>query len=192
MTSLLVLDNYDSFTYNLVHELRACGAEQIEVARNDQISVHEAARFEQIVLSPGPGVPAEAGIMLELIKTAAPLRRILGVCLGHQAIGEAFGARLQNLEEPIHGRSTSLQRLPVSAPLFEGLPETFSVGRYHSWVVDRASVPNCLEVLAVDEAGEVLALKHRHHDVTGVQFHPESILTEHGRAMLKQWLKGGV
>lgn len=183
---VLMIDNYDSFTYNLVHYLNAHGAE-VEVYRNDKISVEEALKFKQIVLSPGPGLPKDAGILEDLIRAAAPTHKILGVCLGHQAIGEVFGGELYNLSDVFHGVATPCEIVRKDA-LFEGLPERFNVGRYHSWAL-RNPLPEEMEVTAVDHAtGDIMALKHKKYNVRGVQFHPESILTEHGMDIIKNWL----
>lgn len=169
---ILLLDNYDSFTYNLLHIVKELGA-QVEVRRNDQITLDEVERFDKILLSPGPGIPEEAGILLPLIRRYAPTKSILGVCLGEQAIGEAFGAKLVNLTEVYHGISSDIQ-IVANDPLFEGLPRRFQAGRYHSWVVSREQFPDCLEVTAVDtEKNYIMALRHRTYDVRGIQFHPE-------------------
>lgn len=184
---ILVLDNYDSFTYNLVHYLeKECDAD-IEIHRNDKISLAEIARFDKILLSPGPGIPSEAGILLDVIKTYASSKNILGVCLGQQAIAEAFGGSLINLPKVFHGVST---RIDIVNPdiLFTGLPKKFNVGRYHSWVVDPTDFPDTLEITAIDESGQVMALKHKVFNVHAVQFHPESVLTEHGAAIIKNWV----
>ena len=185
---VLVLDNYDSFTYNLVQYIQEILGQDIDVRRNDAISLDEVDAYELIVLSPGPCLPGEAGIMPELIRRYAPTKRILGVCLGHQAIGEAFGARLDNLSEVFHGIETPIQLTEVSDVLFEGLPREFTVGRYHSWVVGKDSIPDELLVTAVDDTGEVMAMRHRSYEVSGVQFHPESILTPLGRQMHENFL----
>lgn len=184
--TILLLDNYDSFTYNVAHLIRECGYE-VEVIRNDKISVDEAQKYDKIVLSPGPGIPEEAGIMPALIKRYAAEKPILGVCLGHQAIGEAFGGRLQNLPRVVHGVATTA-RMIAPDPIFQGLPEEFSIGRYHSWVVDTEGFPAELEITATDAEGQIMALRHRTYNVRGVQFHPESILTEHGAQMMQNWL----
>ncbi|WP_207430915.1 anthranilate synthase component II [Sabulibacter ruber] len=187
---ILVLDNYDSFTYNLVQLLRELGyAENMEVHRNDQISLEEVDRFDVILLSPGPGVPSEAGIMPELLKKYAPTKRIMGVCLGHQAIAEVFGAQLSNLKEVFHGVAATIRVVNNKEPMFKQLPSTFNVARYHSWTVVPNSVPSALQITAVDENGEVLALRHSQYDVCGVQFHPESILTDYGKDMMRNWLQ---
>jgi len=186
---ILVIDNYDSFTYNLVQYIQEILEQEVDVRRNDAIGVEEVDQYDVIVLSPGPGLPNEAGIMPEVIRRYAPTKRILGVCLGHQAIGEAFGARLQNLTQVFHGIETPVRATGVGEPMFEGLPDTFAVGRYHSWVVDKDSVTDELVVTAVDDNGEIMALRHREYDVRGVQFHPESILTPLGRQMLENFLR---
>ena len=184
---LLVFDNYDSFTYNLVHAVRKLGYTDIEVHRNDQISLDEIARFDKIILSPGPGVPSESGILLDVIKTYAPTKPILGVCLGEQAIAEAFGGTLINLPNVHHGVSSEVDIIEDDI-LFNGLDKKLEVGRYHSWAVQKESLPECLKITAVDEEGMIMALAHREYDVRGVQFHPESVLTPKGEEMLKNWL----
>jgi anthranilate synthase component 2 len=187
---ILVLDNYDSFTYNLVQLLRELGyGNQLDVFRNDQISLEEVEKYDVILLSPGPGVPSEAGIMPALLQKYAPTKRIMGVCLGHQAIAEAFGAELSNLKEVFHGVSSTMRVVNTNEPMFKQLPSTFNVARYHSWTVVPESVPAALKITAVDETGEVMAIRHSQYDVCGVQFHPESILTEFGKEMLNNWLQ---
>jgi len=185
---ILVFDSYDSFTYNIVHAVKQLGYTDVEVHRNDKISLADVARFEKIILSPGPGIPAEAGILLELVKTYAPTKSILGICLGEQAIGEAFGAELVNLPEVYHGVSSTVS-VVANDVLFADLPLQLEVGRYHSWAVSRSKLPACLEVTATDEAGMIMALRHREYNVRGVQFHPESVLTPCGEKMLQNWLK---
>ena len=190
---VLVLDNYDSFTYNLVQLIKKLGyGTKMDVRRNDKISLEEVAEYDNILLSPGPGVPAEAGIMPELIKEYAPTKKILGVCLGHQAIAEAFGGTLLNLPEPVHGVATKIKVTSKSESLFRGIPNEFQACRYHSWVVVPTSMPNELEVTALDANGQIMALRHKNYNVRGVQFHPESILTEHGETMMRSWLKGAI
>lgn len=184
---VLILDNYDSFTYNLVQYIEEILQQKVDVFRNDAISLEEVGSYEVIILSPGPGLPEEAGIMPALIKMYAPEKAILGVCLGHQAIGEAFGGRLHNLSQVYHGLETPLQVVQPEEPLFQGLPDTFQVGRYHSWVVSPEGFPGELEVTAVDESGAIMALRHRIYNVRGVQFHPESILTPLGKQMLENF-----
>jgi anthranilate synthase component 2 len=185
---ILMVDNYDSFTYNVVHMLESLDGVDVVVKRNDDVSVEEALSFDKIVLSPGPGIPSEAGAMPEIVKACAPSKSILGVCLGHQCIGEVFGGELLNLSVPLHGKATPVQITDRDEVLFKGLPEVITVGRYHSWVVKREPFPSDLVVTAVDSNGEVMALRHRTFDVRGVQFHPESILTETGRQILENWV----
>jgi len=186
--SILVLDNYDSFTYNLVHIIKALGYKNVEVHRNDKITLKEIERFDKILLSPGPGIPSEAGILLSVIKTFAGKKSILGVCLGQQAIGEVFGGMLTNLEKVYHGVATKTKILDKGI-LFEGIPAEITTGRYHSWVVDQKNFPESLLVTAVDEQGQIMALRHKTMDISGVQFHPESILTEFGEKMMQNWLE---
>lgn len=185
---ILVFDNYDSFTYNLVHAVKKLGYKDLEVHRNDQIELEEINRFDKIILSPGPGVPSESGILLELIKRYAPSKSILGVCLGEQAIAEAFGGGLVNLPQVHHGISSEIDVIEEDV-LFDGLPKRLEVGRYHSWAAEKESLPDCLKITAVDEEGMIMALAHKDFDVRGVQFHPESVLTPEGEKMLKNWLE---
>jgi anthranilate synthase component 2 len=184
---LLILDNYDSFTYNLVHLIEKISDISYDVYRNDKITLDAVSAYDKIVLSPGPGLPKDAGIMPELISTYAASKTIFGVCLGLQAIGEAFGARLKNLETVYHGIATPITILEENS-IFSNCPEKFSVGRYHSWVVDPAKLPACLRITAEDEHKNIMALTHTTHDVKGVQFHPESILSEQGETILRNWL----
>jgi anthranilate synthase component II len=185
---LLVLDNYDSFTYNLVYILRELGlGEQMDIYRNDKITLEEVAQYDKILLSPGPGIPEEAGIMPELIRKYAAEKDILGVCLGHQAIGEAFGSSLINLSEVVHGVASEVRVIPDS--IFEGLPERFTIGRYHSWVIDETSLSDGLEVIAKTPDGQIMGVRHKEYKVKGLQFHPESILTEHGKQMIRNWIE---
>lgn len=185
---VLILDNYDSFTYNLYHILKELG-EEVVVRRNDQITLPEVDSFDKILLSPGPGIPKEAGILMPLIRHYAPTKKILGVCLGEQAIGEVFGATLVNLHEVHHGISSEVRILTPDEPLFQKLPPTFQAGRYHSWVVSQQNFPSCLEITAeAVQGGEIMALRHRNYDVRGIQFHPESILTPMGKKMLENWI----
>lgn len=184
---ILIIDNYDSFTYNLVHLVNELGLE-CEVWRNDQFKLEDIDRFSHIILSPGPGIPSEAGLLLDVIKTYAPTKSMFGVCLGQQAIAEVFGGSLYNLPQPMHGIATPIKVTNGLEPLFNGLPDTFKVGRYHSWVVEK-ELPEELEITAIDEQdGSVMALRHKQYNVRGVQFHPESVLTEHGKQMLENWL----
>lgn len=186
---ILVFDNYDSFTYNLVHYLEKVSDAEVEVFRNDKISLKEIDRFDKILLSPGPGIPTEAGILIELIKTYSISKSILGICLGQQAIAEAFGGSLINLENVFHGIATPIEIIKEDY-IFNNIPKKLNVGRYHSWVVNKSDFPETLEITAVDESGQIMALKHRSLDVRGVQFHPESILTEHGLQLIENWVKG--
>lgn len=185
---ILVFDNYDSFTYNLVHALRELSDAHIEVVRNDKLNLDDAAGYDKIVLSPGPGIPSEAGLLLELIRRYAPTKCILGVCLGHQALCEVFGAKLINLTDVHHGLSEEIQVVAKDA-LFEGLPERFDVGRYHSWAVSPENLPECIQVTAVDAEGQIMAMQHKEYNVHGVQFHPESVLTPLGKDILRNWIK---
>ena len=185
---LLVLDNYDSFTYNVVHLLRHIGVTDIEVHRNDRITVEAVGQYDRIVLSPGPGIPLEAGIMPEVVRAYGPTKSIFGVCLGHQCIGEVYGGTLRNLGAPVHGKGVPTRVINQKELLFQGLPSTIVTGRYHSWVVSREGFPNDLTITAEDDKGEIMALSHKIFDVRGVQFHPESVLTEHGESMIRNWL----
>ncbi len=187
--NILLLDNYDSFTYNIAHYLRELTGQEIPVIRNDQITLEEAGKYDAIVLSPGPGLPADAGIMHDLLRRFAPEKKILGICLGMQAIGEVFGGTLINLPSVFHGVATDATVLVPDEVLFRGLPPTLEVGRYHSWVVDEGKLPADLEITAVDNTGRIMALRHRKFDVRGVQFHPESVLTPHGKDMLRNWIE---
>ncbi|MDN5199827.1 aminodeoxychorismate/anthranilate synthase component II [Fulvivirgaceae bacterium BMA10] len=187
---LLVLDNYDSFTYNLVHIINELGyGEQMDIFRNDKIAIEEVEKYDKILLSPGPGIPSEAGIMQDLIKRYAASKSILGVCLGHQGIAEAFGAEIFNMPIVLHGVANETKIIKQDEPIFEGIPKSFMACRYHSWSVLKDTMNGNLEVTAEDEHGNVMALSHRQLDVKGVQFHPESILTEHGPKMIENWLK---
>lgn len=190
---ILVFDNYDSFTYNLVHLVEKITHIKAEVYRNDQIPLEKVKDFDKIILSPGPGIPEEAGLLLPLIKEYAATKSILGVCLGHQAIGQAFGGTLVNLSTVYHGVATPVKvksgKSKVKSFLFNGLPDLIEVGRYHSWVVSTENFPAELEVTAEDENGMIMALQHKIYDIQGVQFHPESVLTPMGEEILKNWLK---
>ncbi len=187
--SVLVVDNYDSFTYNLVHYLEDLDA-LVTVRRNDQLSLEEVAAFDKIVLSPGPGIPDEAGLLKAIIAAYAPSKSILGVCLGQQAIGEVFGGKLVNLEEVYHGVATTITILQEDI-LFKGLPRQFEAGRYHSWVV-HPDLPEVLEPTSIDGNGQLMSLRHKIYDVCAVQFHPESVLTPHGKKILENWLMAPV
>ena len=184
---LLLLDNYDSFTYNLLHLIEKAGGIKAEVRTNDEIGLDEIDAYDRIVLSPGPGLPSEAGIMPALLKRYHSRKGILGVCLGMQAIGECFGAALSNLPRVYHGVATQIHVIQTD-PLFLGCPSSFKTGRYHSWVIDAATLPADLEVTARDDEHNIMAIRHRRFDVTGVQFHPESILSEYGETIIKNWL----
>ncbi|WP_375236015.1 anthranilate synthase component II [Winogradskyella sp.] len=186
MKKVLVIDNYDSFTYNLVHYLEDLDCE-VTVKRNDKLTLEEVDNFNKIVLSPGPGIPDEAGLLKDIIKRYAPTKSILGVCLGQQAIGEVFGGKLENLDTVFHGVSTNITLSVDDENLFEGLDKTFEVGRYHSWVVD-TNLPDSLEATSFDENGQIMSLRHKFYDVKGVQYHPESVLTPDGKQILKNWV----
>lgn len=185
---LLLLDNYDSFTYNLVHYLQELMGEEVAVYRNDEIALEEVARFDRIVLSPGPGLPSESGILLPLIREYAERIPMLGVCLGHQAITEAFGGKLRQLDGVLHGLVRKVKVIGDEHGFFTGIESPFDTGRYHSWVPDEASFPAVLEVIANDDDGCIMALKHRRLPVYGVQFHPESVMTPCGKQLLANWL----
>jgi len=185
---ILIIDNYDSFTYNLVHLVNEIGLE-CEVWRNDKFNIEDVDAFSHIILSPGPGIPSEAGLLLKVIERYAPTKSMFGVCLGQQAIAEVFGGTLYNLPQPMHGIATPIKVTDGNERLFNGLPENFKVGRYHSWVVEK-NLPDTLEITAIDEQdGSVMALRHKQYNVRGVQFHPESVLTEYGKEMMQNWLK---
>lgn len=184
---ILLFDNYDSFTYNLLHAVKELGVTDVSVVRNDQIELSEVDRFDKIILSPGPGIPEEAGLLLPLIRQYAPTKSILGVCLGHQAIGEAFGAQLTNLTEVYHGIQSTI-RITADEPLFAGLGNELLVGRYHSWVVSREAFPEELEITASSSEGQIMALRHRTFNVHGIQFHPESVLTPQGKIIIENFL----
>ncbi|WP_262152498.1 anthranilate synthase component II [Chryseobacterium foetidum] len=189
-TKILVFDNYDSFTYNLVQMIERISNQKVDVYRNDEISLEEIEKYDKIILSPGPGIPEEAGILLDLIKKYAPTKSILGVCLGQQAIAEAFGGNLINLTEIFHGVATSSKTIRENVKLFKDLPTEIEVGRYHSWAVNPENFPAELEITATDNDGMIMALQHRNYDVHGVQFHPESILTPYGEQIIRNFLIG--
>ncbi|MGE7776870.1 anthranilate synthase component II [Chitinophaga sp. NPDC101104] len=186
--NILVFDNYDSFTYNLVHLVEKIIGGKVTVVRNDEIALEKVNEFDRIILSPGPGIPEEAGLLLPLIRQYAPTKSIFGVCLGQQAIGEAFGAKLTNLTEVYHGVATPVKVTSRNGRIFQNLPDELEVGRYHSWVVDEKTLPAELEITARDEHGYIMALQHKKFDVSGVQFHPESVLTPQGEQILRNWL----
>jgi anthranilate synthase component II len=185
---IVVIDNYDSFTYNLVHAIKKISGLPVDVYRNDEIALGDLAQYEKIVLSPGPGLPEEAGLLLDIIRMYSPTKTILGVCLGHQAIGEAFGGTLTNMNRVLHGIATPVTKTKIPTTLFDGLPETFSVGRYHSWIVNSAELPECLQVTSYDDKSTIMSMKHTEYRVEGVQFHPESVLTPLGEQMIANWL----
>lgn len=185
---ILVFDNYDSFTYNLVHLVEKITGVPVEVYRNDQIALEDIKKYDKIILSPGPGIPSEAGMLLDVIKEYAATKSILGVCLGHQAIGEVFGGTLKNLDKVYHGVATPCQIL-IPGQLFKDLPSTIEVGRYHSWVITDENFPAELEVTARDQNDLIMGLRHKTYDVQGVQFHPESVLTPVGEVIINNWLK---
>jgi anthranilate synthase component 2 len=187
MKNILLIDNYDSFTYNLVHLIKSLGY-GVDVRRNDAISIEEAEAYDKILLSPGPGIPSEAGLLLEIVRQFAPTKSILGVCLGHQAIGEVFGANLVNIKEVHHGVASQMN-VTCDELLFRGLDGSFDAGRYHSWAVSPEDFPADLEVTALDDSGEIMALRHKTYKVRGVQFHPESVLTPMGSKIMKNWLE---
>jgi len=190
MKRILVLDNYDSFTYNLVHYVREGGGFHVEVIRNDELSVEDAGMYDGIILSPGPGLPAESGLLLPIIDAYKESKRIFGVCLGLQAITEVFGGSLLNISRVYHGVATPIHLCKPVHYLFDGLEETFMAGRYHSWIANRDNFPDCLRIDALDDEGRIMALSHQTLDICGVQFHPESILTPGGKTMINNWLKG--
>lgn len=183
---IAMIDNYDSFTYNLVHLVRELGAE-ITVFRNDQFELSDLEDFDKIMLSPGPGIPSEAGLLLKVIETYAGMKPILGICLGEQAIGEFFGGTLVNLSDVFHGVQTPAH-VVADDYIFKGLHRDILVGRYHSWVVDADSLPECLEATCTSDEGQVMALRHKEYDIRGIQFHPESVLTPDGKKMIMNWL----
>ncbi len=183
----VIIDNYDSFTFNLAHLIKELGVE-VDVVRNDQFELPALERYDKIVLSPGPGIPSEAGLLLDVIRTYAGQKPLLGVCLGHQAIGEVFGGKLENLAEVYHGIATDCEHFS-NDPIFNGIPTHFEVGRYHSWVVSKEGLPDCLEVTAASPDGNIMALRHKDYPVHGIQFHPESVLTPLGRQIVKNWLE---
>jgi len=185
---ILVIDNYDSFTYNLVHYIERVLKEPVEVKRNDRLELSDVKPFDKILISPGPGIPDEAGLTKAIIKTYGPEKSILGVCLGHQAIAEVFGGTISNMNQVYHGVSSMMKQTVKNEYLFEGVPADFEAGRYHSWVVEKDTLPEKLEITALSEEGLVMAIRHREYDVRGVQFHPESVLTEYGGLMILNWL----
>src|SRR5574344_239761 len=186
MKQIVIIDNYDSFTYNLCHLIKELGAD-VTVYRNDQFAMEQLEKFDKIILSPGPGIPAEAGRLLDVIGTYAGIKPMLGVCLGHQAIGEYFGGKLKNLSTVFHGIATEGTQFGTD-PIFRGLPKRIIMGRYHSWVVSKENFPSCLEITAESDENQIMALRHREYDIHGIQFHPESIITTEGKNILQNWL----
>ena len=184
---ILLIDNYDSFTYNLLHAVKALGAMDIDVVRNDKVDIDKVGLYDKIILSPGPGIPSEAGLLLPVIARYAPTKSILGVCLGHQAIGQVFGAELENLTEVYHGVQTPIQIIKDDI-LFSGLEQTFEAGRYHSWVVSEKGFPQCLEIIARSNENQIMAIRHKTYRVHGIQFHPESVLTPNGKIIIQNFL----
>ena len=184
---IVIIDNYDSFTYNLSHLVKEMGVE-VTVVRNDQFALPALEAYDKIILSPGPGIPSEAGLLLDVIKTYAGKKPILGVCLGHQAIGECFGAQLTNLSEVFHGVATEGTQFG-NDPIFAGLPQRITMGRYHSWVVSKDGLPSCLEITAESDEGQIMALRHKEYDIHGIHFHPESVLTPEGRKIIENFLR---
>lgn len=183
---IAIIDNYDSFTYNLSHLVKELGAE-VTVMRNDKFNIEELEGFDKLILSPGPGIPSEAGLLLDVIRTYAGRKPMLGVCLGHQAIGEVFGAKLTNLSDVFHGVATEGTQFG-NDPIYRGLPSRITMGRYHSWVVSREGFPDCLEVTAESDEGQIMGLRHKQYDIHGIQFHPESVLTPQGRTIVENWM----
>ena len=185
---ILVIDNYDSFVYNLVHYLEELDCE-VTVMRNDKFYLEEVENYDKILLSPGPGIPDEAGLLKEVIQKYAASKPIFGVCLGQQAIGEVFGAKLENLSKVFHGVATTATIISENEPLFKGLEKEIEIGRYHSWVISKQNFPEVLEITSVDENGQIMSVRHKFYDVCGVQFHPESVLTPMGKQIIKNWIE---
>ena len=184
---IVIIDNYDSFTYNLAHLVKEFNVE-VTVYRNDQFQLSDLEPFHKILLSPGPGIPTEAGLLLDVIRTYKDKKSILGVCLGHQAIGEVFGGKLENLSDVFHGVATEGTQFG-NDEIFSGLPKRITMGRYHSWVVSKDGFPDCLEITAESDEGQIMALRHKELDIRGIQFHPESVLTPDGRRIMENWLR---
>ena len=188
MKKILAIDNYDSFTYNLVHYITKLTDIHPDVFRNDEIEPEDVARYDKILLSPGPGIPDEAGICLDVIRKFGPEKSILGICLGHQAIGQAFGGKLINLRQVYHGIASPVTLTDLTDPLFQGLPASITAGRYHSWVVTREDLPACFTITCEDEQGIIMGISHKQYDIRGLQFHPESVLTEYGYDIMRNWI----
>lgn len=187
MKKIVIIDNYDSFTFNLVHYLDALDCEVI-VLRNDEFELEELKSFDNIILSPGPGIPSQSGLLIDVIKTYASTKKILGICLGLQAIGEVFGGKLLNLETVFHGVATKITLTVDDEALYNNLPKSFQAGRYHSWVIDTEDFPKDLEITSIAEKGEIMSIRHKKYNLKGLQFHPESILTPHGKTILSNWI----
>ncbi len=185
---IVVIDNYDSFTYNFVHAIKKISGGTVDVIRNDELELSDLEKYDKIVLSPGPGIPEEAGLLLDIIREYAARKSMLGVCLGHQAIGEVFGAKLTNMNRVLHGVSTPVKQTKTHQVLFQDVPEEFDAGRYHSWIINHVDFPDCLEVTCEDSEGMIMSMKHKEYDVHGVQFHPESVLTPLGEKIIANWL----
>ena len=185
---VVIIDNYDSFTYNLVHIVEEILGEEIDVIRNDQFDLADLDKYERIILSPGPGIPEEAGMLMDVIKKYGPTKKIFGVCLGLQAIGEVYGAKLRNLSSVLHGQRTIMHKTDSPSPILDSIPDAFYAGRYHSWVIDKESDLSNLVITAIDPEGEIMAAHHKEYQVHGVQFHPESIMTDDGKRMLENFL----
>lgn len=188
MSNILLIDNYDSFTYNLLHYVESVSDRKVDVIRNDKLLVPDVDNYDTIILSPGPGLPKDAGILLDVIKHYSATKKILGVCLGMQAIGEVFGGKLKNLDQVYHGVATKIEITDSSDLLFRNVPKNINVGRYHSWVIDKETFSKDLKITSVDENGQIMSLKHKKHHVYGVQFHPESILTDYGKEIIANFL----
>lgn len=187
MIKIAIIDNYDSFTYNLSHLVKELGAD-VTVLRNDKFKIGQLAPFDKLILSPGPGIPSEAGLLLDVIRTYAATKPMLGICLGHQAIGEAFGAKLTNLSDVFHGVATEGTQFG-NDPIFRSLPNRITMGRYHSWVVSKDNLPAALEITAESDEGQIMGLRHKRYDIHGIQFHPESVLTPDGKTIVDNWLR---
>jgi len=184
---ILVIDNYDSFVFNLVHYLRDLDCD-VTVKRNDKVELSEIEEYDKVLLSPGPGIPTEAGLLMDVIKAYAGKKPMLGVCLGHQAIAEVFGGELINLKEVFHGVATKVERTSVEDSIYKDVPQTFNVGRYHSWLVSSEELPSVFDVTSKDESGQIMSIRHKEFDLKGIQYHPESILTEHGMKIMENWV----
>lgn len=186
--NIAVIDNYDSFTYNLVHAVKKLSGLPVDVFRNDELELKDLEQYTKIILSPGPGLPEEAGLLLDIIREFSARKSMLGVCLGHQAIGQVFGAKLTNMTHVFHGIASMVRQTQPDPVLFDNVPGVFEAGRYHSWIIDQEGFPGILEVTSLDENGRIMSLKHRKYDVRGVQFHPESVLTPYGEKIISNWL----